>query len=125
MVVSDAVMSDDGDRAGRERRKRNIALAMIVLSYVVVGVTPRTVGRQHADGVALIAAPIAVKLAGVLGPLPKLLIQLGNALTPGKGFRDGPFTSEAQAQAHLSALLAADPNLADSLHVIPAVEVAA
>jgi hypothetical protein len=38
----------------------------------------------------------------------------------------GPvFTSEAQAQAHLSALLAADPNLADSLHVIPAIEVAA
>jgi CBS domain containing-hemolysin-like protein len=72
------------------------ALAMIVLSYVVVGVTPRTVGRQHADGVALIAAPVAVKLAGVLGPLPKMLIQLGNALTPGKGFRDGPFTSEAE-----------------------------
>jgi CBS domain containing-hemolysin-like protein len=72
------------------------ALAMIVLSYVVVGVTPRTVGRQHADGVALIAAPVAVKLASVLGPLPKMLIQLGNALTPGKGFRDGPFTSEAE-----------------------------
>jgi len=38
----------------------------------------------------------------------------------------GPvFSSEAQAQAHLSSLLAADPNRADSLHVIPAVEVAA
>jgi CBS domain containing-hemolysin-like protein len=72
------------------------AVVMIVLSYVVVGVAPRTVGRQHADGVALIAAPIAVKLAGVLGPVPKLLIQLGNTLTPGKGFRDGPFTSEAE-----------------------------
>jgi CBS domain containing-hemolysin-like protein len=72
------------------------ALVMVVVSYVVVGVTPRTVGRQHADGVALAAAPIAVRLAAVLGPLPKLLIQLGNALTPGRGFRDGPFTSEAE-----------------------------
>jgi CBS domain containing-hemolysin-like protein len=72
------------------------ALVMIVVSYVVVGVSPRTVGRQHADGVALIAAPIAVRLASVLGPVPRLLISLGNALTPGKGFRDGPFTSEAE-----------------------------
>jgi CBS domain containing-hemolysin-like protein len=72
------------------------ALVMVVVSYVVIGVTPRTLGRQHADGVALLAAPIAVRLASVLGPLPKMLIQLGNALTPGRGFRDGPFTSEAE-----------------------------
>ncbi|HEY3688194.1 MAG TPA: DUF6603 domain-containing protein [Streptosporangiaceae bacterium] len=39
---------------------------------------------------------------------------------------DGPvFTSEAQAQAHLATLLAADPNSVDALHVIPAMEVAA
>lgn len=38
----------------------------------------------------------------------------------------GPvFVSEAQARAHLSALLADDPNRADALHVIPAMEVAA
>ncbi len=35
-----------------------------------------------------------------------------------------PFISEAGAQAHLSSLLAADPNLVGSLHVIPAIEVA-
>lgn len=35
------------------------------------------------------------------------------------------FTSEAQARAHLDALVAADPNRADTLHVIPAMEVAA
>jgi len=28
--------------------------------------------------------------------LPRLLIAFGNALTPGRGFRDGPFTSEAE-----------------------------
>ncbi|MCP9983842.1 hemolysin family protein [Actinomadura madurae] len=32
----------------------------------------------------------------VFGPLPRLLIALGNALTPGKGFREGPFASEAE-----------------------------
>ncbi|MGH8888204.1 MAG: hemolysin family protein [Acidothermaceae bacterium] len=72
------------------------AAVMVVVSYVAVGVTPRTVGRQHADGVALISAPIIHRLAAVLGPLPRLLILLGNALTPGRGFRDGPFTSEAE-----------------------------
>ena len=32
----------------------------------------------------------------MLGPLPQLLILVGNALTPGKGFSEGPFSSEAE-----------------------------
>jgi CBS domain containing-hemolysin-like protein len=32
----------------------------------------------------------------VLGPLPKLLIVVGNAITPGKGFREGPFSTETE-----------------------------
>jgi CBS domain containing-hemolysin-like protein len=32
----------------------------------------------------------------VLGPFPRLLILIGNALTPGKGFTDGPFATEAE-----------------------------
>jgi CBS domain containing-hemolysin-like protein len=35
-------------------------------------------------------------LAFLLGPVTKILISVGNALTPGKGFRSGPFTSEAE-----------------------------
>ena len=35
-------------------------------------------------------------LTTVLGPLPRLLIMIGNALTPGKGFVDGPFSTEAE-----------------------------
>ncbi|MEO3810472.1 hemolysin family protein [Sphaerisporangium sp. B11E5] len=69
---------------------------MIVISYVIVGVSPRTLGRQHAEPIALAGAPIVYGLTRIFGPLPKLLILLGNALTPGKGFRDGPFTSEAE-----------------------------
>ncbi|MGP4099202.1 hemolysin family protein [Nonomuraea sp. KM90] len=72
------------------------AVVMILISYVVVGVMPRTLGRQHAEPVALASAPIVYGLTRIFGPLPKLLILLGNALTPGKGFRDGPFTSEAE-----------------------------
>ncbi|WP_066945438.1 hemolysin family protein [Microtetraspora fusca] len=72
------------------------AVVMVLVSYVIVGVSPRTLGRQHAERVALAGAPIVYGLTRIFGPLPKLLILLGNALTPGKGFREGPFTSEAE-----------------------------
>ncbi|MBO2446551.1 HlyC/CorC family transporter [Actinomadura barringtoniae] len=72
------------------------AVIMIVVSYVVVGVGPRTLGLQHADRIALAGAAIMAPVTRVFGPLPKLLILLGNALTPGKGFREGPFASEAE-----------------------------
>ncbi|MFI6326175.1 hemolysin family protein [Nonomuraea sp. NPDC050556] len=72
------------------------AAVMIVVSYVIVGVSPRTLGRQHAEPIALASAPLVYGLTRIFGPLPKLLILLGNAVTPGKGFRDGPFTSEAE-----------------------------
>jgi CBS domain containing-hemolysin-like protein len=72
------------------------AAVMIVVSYIAIGVTPRTLGRQHVDRVALAGAAVIRPLARVLGPLAQLLIVLGNALTPGKGFREGPFTSEAE-----------------------------
>ncbi|MEU0517421.1 hemolysin family protein [Streptosporangium sp. NPDC006007] len=72
------------------------AAVMIVISYVIVGVSPRTLGRQHAEAIALASAPLVYGLTRIFGPLPKLLILLGNAVTPGKGFREGPFTSEAE-----------------------------
>jgi len=71
-------------------------LSMLVVSYVLVGVGPRTIGRQHPYAVGLVAAaPIRV-LGRVLGPLSRLLILVGNAITPGKGFREGPFSSEVE-----------------------------
>ncbi|MHB1739335.1 MAG: hemolysin family protein [Actinomycetes bacterium] len=82
----------------RHRRPEAVglaAVAMVLVSYVVVGVGPRTLGRQHAGAVALAAAGPVVALTRVLGPLPALLIALGNALTPGRGYRQGPFTTEA------------------------------
>jgi CBS domain containing-hemolysin-like protein len=69
---------------------------MVVVSYVVIGVAPRTLGRQHAERFALLSAGAVIILTRILGPLPRLLILVGNALTPGKGFREGPFASEAE-----------------------------
>ncbi len=72
------------------------AAVMVVVSYIAVGVGPRTVGRQHSERVALVTAGPVAALAVVLGPLAQILIMLGNAATPGRGFREGPFASEAE-----------------------------
>ncbi|HYJ76518.1 MAG TPA: CNNM domain-containing protein, partial [Kineosporiaceae bacterium] len=69
---------------------------MTALSFVAVGVGPRTLGRQHSDRVGLVAAPVMVALTRVLGPLARVLVLIGNLLTPGPGYRDGPFASEAE-----------------------------
>ncbi|GAA4679706.1 hemolysin family protein [Streptomyces chumphonensis] len=72
---------------------------MVLVSYVAVGVSPRTIGIQHPLNTATAAAYVLLPLTRVLGPLPQLLILLGNALTPGRGFRKGPFASEAELRA--------------------------
>lgn len=69
---------------------------MLVVSFVVIGVAPRTVGRQHAETVAVWSAWPLSALTTVLGPVPRLLILVGNAITPGKGFREGPFSTETE-----------------------------
>jgi CBS domain containing-hemolysin-like protein len=79
----------------------NLALAisvftMLILSYVVVGVGPRTLGKQRAGTWIIPASIAAVLLSKVLGPITALLIAIGNALTPGKGFKSGPFANEAE-----------------------------
>lgn len=71
---------------------------MVIVSYVLIGVGPRTLGRQHAERVALwTAAPVRI-LTALLGPVPRSLIVIGNALTPGEGFHDGPFASEVEVR---------------------------
>ncbi|HEX6336675.1 MAG TPA: hemolysin family protein [Jiangellaceae bacterium] len=72
------------------------ALVMIVVSFVVIGVAPRTLGRQHSETVALASAGALLRLTRIMGPVPRVLIMIGNALTPGKGFREGPFATEAE-----------------------------
>jgi CBS domain containing-hemolysin-like protein len=69
---------------------------MLIVSFVVIGVAPRTLGRQHPDRVAPVAATILTVATGILGPIPQLLILIGNAITPGRGFRTGPFSTETE-----------------------------
>jgi CBS domain containing-hemolysin-like protein len=88
-------------------------LIMVIVSYVVVGVGPRTIGKQHPHTWARAGIGVAFFLAFILGPVTKLLIAIGNALTPGVGFRTGPFTNEAELrdlvdQAHERGLVESD-----------------
>jgi CBS domain containing-hemolysin-like protein len=71
-------------------------VGMALVHYVVVGVGARTLGRRHADRVALTTAGLVLWLGRVLGPLPRVLIGLGSALIPGHVARDAGFTSEAE-----------------------------
>jgi len=73
-----------------------VIATMVVVAYVGLGVAPRTLGRQHADRIAMIAARPTRFVATILGPITTLLIVIGNALTPGKGFREGPFDTAAE-----------------------------
>ncbi|MEV3961070.1 hemolysin family protein [Nocardia sp. NPDC050193] len=72
------------------------AVVMVLVSYVVIGVGPRTLGRQHAYSISLAAGLPLQFIGALLGPVSRLLILLGNAITPGKGFRNGPFASEIE-----------------------------
>jgi CBS domain containing-hemolysin-like protein len=69
---------------------------MVVVSFVAVGVGPRTLGRQHAYSIALLAALPLQAISVLLAPISRLLVLIGNALTPGRGFRNGPFSSEIE-----------------------------
>jgi CBS domain containing-hemolysin-like protein len=85
---------------------------MLVVSFVAIGVAPRTLGRQHNERVALLSAAPLTLVTKVLGPIPRLLILIGNMLTPGKGFREGPFSTETELRelvdiAEASALIEA------------------
>jgi CBS domain containing-hemolysin-like protein len=69
---------------------------MLLVSFVAIGVAPRTLGRQHSERVALLSAGPLALVTTILGPLPRLLILVGNVITPGKGFREGPFSTETE-----------------------------
>ncbi|WP_110241991.1 hemolysin family protein [Nocardioides gilvus] len=69
---------------------------MVLISFVIIGVAPRTLGRQHDAACATFLAGPVIAMTRVLGPLPQLLILVGNAITPGRGFRRGPFSSETE-----------------------------
>ncbi|MEV5003663.1 hemolysin family protein [Nocardioides sp. LML1-1-1.1] len=95
IVVVTLYVDDHLDASWWARAGLSLAV-MLVVSFVVIGVAPRTVGRQHAENVAVWSAWPLSALTTVLGPVPRLLILVGNAITPGRGFREGPFQTETE-----------------------------
>jgi len=77
------------------------ATAMTLLTFIFAEVAPKTFAVQHTDRVALSVAPFVYLLVRlpVLGPLTRLLIGIGNVVTPGKGLKTGPFLSEDELRA--------------------------
>jgi CBS domain containing-hemolysin-like protein len=72
------------------------AAIMVVISFVLIGVGPRTLGRQNAYTIALGSAVPLQAISILLTPISRLLVLIGNALTPGRGFSNGPFASEIE-----------------------------
>ncbi|WP_278259413.1 hemolysin family protein [Nocardioides convexus] len=95
IVVVTLYVDDHLDASWWARAGLSLAV-MLVVSFVVIGVAPRTVGRQHSESVAVWSAWPLSALTTVLGPVPRLLIAVGNAITPGRGFREGPFQTETE-----------------------------
>jgi CBS domain containing-hemolysin-like protein len=99
VVMTDLIVSRDPvseEVVGRWWAVAATILVMVSVSFVVIGVAPRTIGRQHSERVALVSAGVLIGFTKVLGPIAQLLILVGNAITPGRGFSDGPFASEAE-----------------------------
>jgi CBS domain containing-hemolysin-like protein len=68
------------------------AVLVTVLFYNLWGSSWRTVLTS-----AAVMIVVSYVLVGrVLGPVATLLILIGNMITPGRGFRDGPFSSEVE-----------------------------
>ncbi len=73
-----------------------LVAVMVLVTYVAIGVLPRTLGRQHPYAIGLPLAGPTRALAKVLAPVASVLILIGNAITPGRGFREGPFSSDIE-----------------------------
>jgi putative hemolysin len=73
----------------------------VVVIFVVAELAPKTWAVQHSERAALLAAPV-VRLLVAIPPLrwiTRALIRVANALLPGKGMTDGPYTSDEMIRA--------------------------
>jgi CBS domain containing-hemolysin-like protein len=70
--------------------------SMVIVGYIFLGVAPKTLGRQSPEKIALATLPLVRIITVFLHPFSRLFIAIGNAITPGKGFREGPFSTQAE-----------------------------
>jgi len=71
------------------------ALIMTGVSFVLVGASPRSVGRAHSTFLLRFAAPLIRFIRVILGPIADGLVALGNRVTPSLS-RSAPVSSEEQ-----------------------------
>jgi CBS domain containing-hemolysin-like protein len=69
---------------------------MALLGFVIVGVSPRQLGRLHSAAVVRFTAPMIRFLTWVLGPIPGWLVALGSTAAPGAPGGDEAFFSEQE-----------------------------
>jgi CBS domain containing-hemolysin-like protein len=72
------------------------SVIMVLVGYILLGVAPQTLGRQKSDQISLSTVRLTRMVTVVFGPLTRLFILIGNAITPGQGFREGPFSTQAE-----------------------------
>jgi CBS domain containing-hemolysin-like protein len=72
------------------------AAIMTAVSFVLVGSSPRSVGRAHAEGLIASTGGLVRGVRIVLGPLAGLLVAIGDKVTPGRGRSASTVSSEEQ-----------------------------
>ncbi|WP_144750347.1 hemolysin family protein [Curtobacterium pusillum] len=72
------------------------AAIMTAVSFVLVGSSPRSVGRAHAEGLIASTGGLVRGVRIVLGPLAGLLVVIGDKVTPGRGRSASTVSSEEQ-----------------------------
>lgn len=72
------------------------SLVMVLIGYILLGVAPQTLGRQKSESIALSTAGLTRLMTVIFAPLTRLFILVGNAITPGRGYSEGPFSTQAE-----------------------------
>lgn len=69
---------------------------MAIIGFVLVGVSPRQLGRAHSATVVRFSAPLIRFLCWILGPIPGWLVAIGSTVAPGAPSGDEAFFSEEE-----------------------------
>lgn len=88
------------------------AAVMGVLEFALVGVSPRTVGRHYPAQVAPATVPALRAITTFLGPVARGLVALTNVVTPGGGYKEGPFASDHELRSMVD--MASDTEVIDA-----------
>lgn len=77
-------------------------VTMAALGFVLVGVSPRQIGRSHASSLVPLTARLVRFLRSILGPVPRWLVGIGSALAPGAARAEAAFFTEEEFRELLS-----------------------